>query len=93
MLLPSGESTRFIRPVDRPGPPRIKGEPHVFRIRSRIAQGVVLGVASVLVLAGCAGGNNSSNSVYDSGVKAFTVKDACPDLGPFGGEARPDRAP
>jgi raffinose/stachyose/melibiose transport system substrate-binding protein len=34
----------------------------VFRIRSRIAQGVVLGVASVLALAGCAGGNSSSSS-------------------------------
>ena len=33
----------------------------MLRIRSRIARGVVLGVASALALAGCAGGNTGSD--------------------------------
>ncbi len=45
----------------------------MFRIRSRIAQGVVLGVASVLALAGCAGGNNSSNSGDGGSATSGTV--------------------
>jgi raffinose/stachyose/melibiose transport system substrate-binding protein len=41
--------------------PRIKGEPHVFRFRLKIARAVVaLGAASVLILAGCAGGDSGS---------------------------------
>ena len=45
----------------------------MFRIRSRIAQGVVLGVASVLALAGCAGGNNSSSSSDGGSATSGTV--------------------
>jgi ABC-type glycerol-3-phosphate transport system substrate-binding protein len=45
----------------------------MFRIRSRIAQGVVLGVASVLALAGCAGGSNSSSSSDGGSATSGTV--------------------
>jgi raffinose/stachyose/melibiose transport system substrate-binding protein len=45
----------------------------VFRIRSRIAQGVVLGVASVLALAGCAGGNSSSSSSDGGSATSGTI--------------------
>jgi raffinose/stachyose/melibiose transport system substrate-binding protein len=45
----------------------------VFRIRSRIAQGVVFGVASVLALAGCAGGNSSSSSSDGGSATSGTI--------------------